>query len=387
MPLNQQPISKLDVRKDGSLVVKEIFYTIQGEGPYCGEPAIFIRLGGCNVLCPLCFGTAVKSRIPYLSRSFGEKVRLDKVEEGEVILTFDQDMNLVETKVADVIDRVAKKWLEITIDGHTYDVTREHPFFTKRGLVEAQHLEVGDIILEAKPWSGKRVDGKELLDKHNGKEVQKIKRCRGKLSVRNISCAPYNTYLADGMWVHNCDTEYTSDLAVMSTDDIMTTVQRIRKYQAKQHERLIVITGGEPFRQNISPLVRKILSAGLLPQIETNGTLPQSVDWPDYEDFVPIVCSPKAPKISLRSVHLYFKYVIEAGFVSEKDGLPTRVLGADIPNLFRPDQKWPRQKIYVVPCDTGEPTSNKANLAAARDVALKYGYTLGVQLHKICNLP
>lgn len=33
----------------GSLVVRTMFYTIQGEGPFAGEPAVFLRLGGCNL--------------------------------------------------------------------------------------------------------------------------------------------------------------------------------------------------------------------------------------------------------------------------------------------------------------------------------------------------
>lgn len=37
-----------------SLEVKNIFKTIQGEGPFVGMPAIFIRLGGCNLACSFC---------------------------------------------------------------------------------------------------------------------------------------------------------------------------------------------------------------------------------------------------------------------------------------------------------------------------------------------
>lgn len=36
------------------LNVQEIFPTLQGEGPYVGMPAIFIRLGGCNLACSFC---------------------------------------------------------------------------------------------------------------------------------------------------------------------------------------------------------------------------------------------------------------------------------------------------------------------------------------------
>lgn len=32
----------------------EIFYTLQGEGPSCGRPAIFVRLSNCNLSCVWC---------------------------------------------------------------------------------------------------------------------------------------------------------------------------------------------------------------------------------------------------------------------------------------------------------------------------------------------
>ena len=33
---------------DTELWIRSIFYTIQGEGPYAGHPAVFVRLAGCN---------------------------------------------------------------------------------------------------------------------------------------------------------------------------------------------------------------------------------------------------------------------------------------------------------------------------------------------------
>lgn len=33
------------------LAVSEVFYSIQGEGQTMGVPAVFVRLGGCNLLC------------------------------------------------------------------------------------------------------------------------------------------------------------------------------------------------------------------------------------------------------------------------------------------------------------------------------------------------
>lgn len=47
-------IRPFEKRPDGKLQVSEIFYTIQGEGPYSGYPAVFIRLTGCNLSCWFC---------------------------------------------------------------------------------------------------------------------------------------------------------------------------------------------------------------------------------------------------------------------------------------------------------------------------------------------
>jgi len=50
---NEQPIEK-QTETTRDLDVIEIWNTIQGEGPYSGMPATFVRLAGCNLQCPLC---------------------------------------------------------------------------------------------------------------------------------------------------------------------------------------------------------------------------------------------------------------------------------------------------------------------------------------------
>jgi len=34
--------------------IKEIFYSLQGEGAFTGRPAVFVRFSGCNLACPFC---------------------------------------------------------------------------------------------------------------------------------------------------------------------------------------------------------------------------------------------------------------------------------------------------------------------------------------------
>lgn len=50
---NQKPEPR--TKGDGSILdFHSMFFTIQGEGPFAGHRAIFVRLAGCNLQCPGC---------------------------------------------------------------------------------------------------------------------------------------------------------------------------------------------------------------------------------------------------------------------------------------------------------------------------------------------
>lgn len=47
-------VAKVNQDPAGSLVIKDVMYTIQGEGPDAGRCSVFVRLAGCNLRCYFC---------------------------------------------------------------------------------------------------------------------------------------------------------------------------------------------------------------------------------------------------------------------------------------------------------------------------------------------
>lgn len=245
--VNFQPISKIDRESNGeSLLVHSIFFTIQGEGPNVGKPAVFVRLGGCNLQCP------------------------------------------------------------------------------------------------------------------------------------------------------GCDTEYTSGSANERLDSIVTRI-RMAFGDFGGDERLVVITGGEPMRQDIVPFINLLFSHNHNVQIETNGTI-------GFDDMsrlckrawqsLQIVVSPKAGKV-IASIHPFiiaYKYVLDANHIDERDGLPESVLGMPAAPA-RPFADY-EHEVYVQPADEQElgksafavNSANARNLKATIDSVMKFGHRLCLQTHKIAGL-
>jgi len=347
-------------------------------------------------------------------------------------------MALVETTVTEVMERVVDQWYVITIEGIPYFVTPEHPFFTNTGLVAAEDLRVGDVVLHSSlkdklsfrmklvnPMKNKKtamqkasntdystvgnkirstikhkqslgiytsswnlltdvqkdtlrkkiaytkigsknpmykgnndnftslkrmvldkditecslcestthlevhhIDGDTDNDKlenlsvlckschtvahkkgynfwnknraslsstsqgkmkerlvatgRNGMVVEKIEFIdtaithEDPLKVYNISCAPYNSYLLDYMWVHNCDTTYSFGKGHKAcVSDILTTVRALRPKK-------VTLTGGEPMIQkDVFELIKQLLEHKYTISIETNGTVAKHLDHPD----------------------------------------------------------------------------------------------------------
>lgn len=230
--INKQPIEKREPSYEGTLQVHSIFKTIQGEGPFCGTPCVFVRLAGCNLQCPA------------------------------------------------------------------------------------------------------------------------------------------------------CDTDYTSTRQHMKPLEILIRVQNLWQREPG----LVVITGGEPFRQHIGELVDKLVARGHYVQIESNGTMnPPVFPWnkdTSQRRGAYIVISPKTGKINTlaEAAACALKYVVAWDKVG-KDGLPSSAL--DMPNApARPTPGLFDGQIYIQPLDSKDPEENKLHTDVAVMLSLEHGHILQLQVHK-----
>lgn len=177
-----------------------------------------------------------------------------------------------------------------------------------------------------------------------------------------------------------CDTDYTSERKLCNPGFVVLKCNEIAPSNSIG---LVVITGGEPFRQNIGPLVKQLILSGYDVQIETNGTL----FVPDIPyDRISIVCSPKTPKVNpqIESHIDYWKYVLDADHVDPVDGLPTSVLGMDLkPARRHPDSDTP---IYVQPMDAQDEERTNKNIQAVIKSCFQFHYRICLQTQKLLGL-
>lgn len=197
-----------------------------------------------------------------------------------------------------------------------------------------------------------------------------------RLAHCNLRCYFCDTDFAEGTWY---DLEQLTRL----------TVELARDNKCS----LVVITGGEPLLQNVSPLTDRLNKNGIRCSIETAATIfPEGLQNSYGRGSInQIVCSPKTPMLAPRLLPYIsaFKYIISAGNFDPDDGLPcasTQIKGGGS-KLYRPDKSTQHIPIFLQAMDEGNEHKNKANLIAAAELCRKFGYRLSVQLHKLCDLP
>jgi len=171
-----------------------------------------------------------------------------------------------------------------------------------------------------------------------------------------------------------CDTEF-EDFIPIALGVLVGRIEQTAIHEDRRVRDLVVITGGEPLRQNIAPLCEALLAHGFTVQIETNGTLyrplPQGIH---------IICSPKVtdgkyhpirPDLLARIDAL--KFIISANDVVYNAVGEVGQVGTTIP-------------VYVQPMDEYDPARNAANMARALQLAQEQGYRLSLQTHKMLGI-
>jgi len=187
-----------------------------------------------------------------------------------------------------------------------------------------------------------------------------------------------------------CDTDFESSTWHPTVDELLSD-----DLFHTGPPRLVVLTGGEPFRQDVGPLVRRLNKLHYSVQVETAGTLFNEEKYGDLFGQEPnqnsIVCSPKTPNIHPQIEHRigWYKYIIRSGETCPTDGLPIMsTQDRDKPqDLYRPPSIFARRRIFVQPCDDYNIQRNMDNQNLCIQLCQQYGYRISIQLHKLFQLP
>lgn len=355
-----------------TLMVTSMFFTLQGEGPFSGMPALFIRLAKCNLNCHFCFPSHY--RIKDVKGAFE---RLDDVVIGEVVHSLNSDGNLEPTSVVEKIDRWVPVEDMVVVHHILYGWPRAWPMIsavTKDHLFEVVdhgYVKASDIIPGMRISSENKETRKVLLvtpfSSENLVEAFSVNETYhdGMVKVTTLKCSPNNSYLVDGLHSHNCDTFFDNG-DVLTFEDIETRMKQcIKDYWLNQNYAppewaystmmqdhpgvTLVITGGEPLLQNnltafLETQVRKFRHV----QIESNGLLDTKVP-----DGVTLVCSPKCLEKDGKAV----RYLEPSKTILERADCLKFVMSADQASPYSRIPDWaftwrrahPKSEIYVSP--------------------------------------
>lgn len=350
--------------------------------------------------------TCVKS---FLSRSDrGRKSnfekRFERIINGLPVRFVGDGSLVVSHKIPDYVVEGQNKLIEIWASDAEHGIWRDDTWIADR----ARRFKNAGYELLCIPIPDKNIDRIAIRQQvaeyiHNGDTIVSVDRIEkgSKAWIRlagtaNASCDVYNieveglhTYIANSKIVHNCDTEYTRGRHHMRVEDIVSAATA--SAQGKR-QGLVVITGGEPFRQDIGTLIRALITAGFYVQIETNGTLsPPDVALinKSVEDRYGayIVVSPKGSRVHPDTAWkaCAYKYVMDHEHADPRDGLPTQVLGHPCKTrVARPPDNIP---VYLQPADMQDSAWNERNVQACIASCMKHGYILQLQTHKLIGMP
>lgn len=172
-----------------------------------------------------------------------------------------------------------------------------------------------------------------------------------------------------------CDTDFDS----YETLSVLTIIKKIQNLLKKENSNLenylIVITGGEPFRQPIEKLCDKLIELKYKVQIETNGTLYRKLN-----KKVNIICSPK------NNGNGYF--LIREDLLKNITAFKFLISAYNKNYYFFGDagQKKYNIPVYLQPMDEYNSEKNKKNMERVVFLAKKHNCRISLQIHKLLNI-
>lgn len=186
--------------KDDELLVSSRFFTLQGEGPYRGEPAYFIRLSKCNLACSFCD----------TSFEHGEYQSFDSIlkESDEVIADFFQQRSL---DIPDWASGTHKKMV-LVITGGEPSLQTNLSNFLKVAAAYFSKIQIesnGSTLISSLPESVTLVVSPKCLEKNNIpiRYLQPLKKVLARADcLKFVLCAPehesFQAYSEIPGWAH-----------------------------------------------------------------------------------------------------------------------------------------------------------------------------------------
>ncbi len=172
-----------------------------------------------------------------------------------------------------------------------------------------------------------------------------------------------------------CDTEFES-FQTISLQKIIDNIKDLLPPEQPILRPLIVITGGEPLRQEIGPLCTALIQLGYDVQIETNGLLYRKLP-----PKVSIVCSPKP---SMRTGYSTIREDLMPHIIAIKFLVSTRI--ENYQDIAEVGQTKHGIEVYIQPIDEMEKSQNALNQDLALKLAHKYNARFSLQIHKVIGV-
>lgn len=215
----QNPIRPLEQHLSGStLRVQEIFYTLQGEGPFTGRPCTFIRLAGCNLRCHFCdtqfdSGWDNAQSIPHILKAMDFEGAFTASKHELVVITGGEPLIQNLLPLIQALLTSGTKVVQIETAGTTW-------------LPELkEYVEAGKVVIVCSPKTPKVHQG--IMDHcHHWKYVVKAGECSladglpnmstQKVGVEQMLFRPFNLakHSACNIWISPCDEhDYHKNLA------------------------------------------------------------------------------------------------------------------------------------------------------------------------------